>query len=747
MIHGVRKLVFTAALIIPLISSAQDKLMGLVVELDKSGKDSPLAGANVYWLGTTEGGSTGANGVFFVSRVAGKDKLVISFVGYRSDTITVTDQRNIKVILTPDNVLDEVTVKGWQPTSGLNYLEGINVIEMDEDELFKAACCNLSESFETNPSVDIAFTDAMTGTRQIQMLGLSGANVMTNVENMPGIRGIAANFGLGYIPGTWMNAIQVTKGVGSVANGYESIAGEINVELKKPQESERLYLNGYANQSGRTEVNLNITERVGEKWATTTLLHGDMRPLENDMNDDGFLDFPIANQVNIVNRWIYKGENGWFGQFGVRALRDRKRGGELDYDEETDRNTTNRYGLEINADRYEAWSKIGRVFEGKPYKNIELQLSAMRHDMDSYFGRVDYEAEQSTLYGNLSYQSIFSSTQHKFKTGLSYLLDDYDEALDETPFSRTEHVLGSFFEYTYEYLDKFTLIAGARLDHNSLFNEFYFTPRLHLRYSPVESTVIRGSAGQGRRTASIIAENVGVLASSRRVLFENTTADVGYGFQQDVAWNFGLNVSHDFTLNYREGILTFDVYHTDFSDQVILDLDRSPQEAVFSGLSGDSYSTSVQVQVDYELIKRLDVRLAWRWLDVMVDYSTGLLQKPLVPENRAFANLAYNTRNNWDIDFTVQWTGEQRIPNTLSNPANFRLSEESPSFFLMNTQVTKTLEKGWAVYLGIENLANYRQDDPIVAADQPFSPWFDSSLVWGPIFGRMAYVGFRYRVE
>ncbi len=747
MIHIAKRFLITAILCIPLLSTAQDRLMGLVVEVGKDGKDAPLPGANVYWLGTTSGTVTGNNGVFLIPRTKGNEKLVVSFVGYRTDTITVTGQTNVKVTLVSDNVLQEVTVEGWKPSSGLNYLKGINVIEMDEDELFKAACCNLSESFETNPSVDVAFTDAVTGTRQIQMLGLAGANIMTNVENMPGVRGIAANYGFGYIPGTWINAIQVTKGIGSVVNGYESIAGHINVELKKPQESEKLFLNGYINQSGRTELNLNVTERIGDKWAMTTLLHGDMRPIENDMNDDGFLDFPVASQINVINRWVFKGNNGWLGQFGVKALRDRKRGGELDYDEETDRNTTNRYGLEINSDRYEVWGKLGYMFTGKPYKSMGIQLSGLYHDMDSYFGFVDYDARQQSVYANFIYQSIISSTQHKFKTGLSYLLDDFDESLDNAAFLRTEHVTGSFFEYTYEYLDKFTLIAGARLDYNSLFEELYFTPRLHLRYSPLDGTVIRGSAGQGRRTANVIAENVGVLASSRQILFENATSDVGYGFRQDRAWNLGLNVSQDFTLNYRNGIIAVDLYHTDFSDQVILDLDRSPQEAVFSGLTGDSYSTSFQVQVDYEPVKRVDVRLAWRWLDVMVDYSSGLLRKPLVPENRAFVNVAYKTRNNWDFDYTLQWTGAQRIPDTSGNPETFRREEESPDFITMNTQVTKTLKKGWAVYLGIENLTNYRQDDPIIAADEPFSPWFDSSLVWGPIFGRMTYLGFRYRID
>ena len=742
-----KKVLLMLASLVYLTGNGQDQLTGLVVSEEPGGREMPVTGAVVVWSGTGSGTITGANGAFLIPRRPGVTELIVSFVGYKTDTLTITDQSNIKVTLKTDGLLEEVVVEGWKPTSGLNYLEGINTIEMDEDELFKAACCNLSESFETNPSVDVSFTDAITGTRQIEMLGLSGANVMTSVENMPGIRGLATNYGFGYIPGTWIESIQVTKGVGSVINGYESIAGQINVELKKPFESEKLFVNGYYNQSGRTELNLNTSQRVGKNWATTMLLHGDIRPIENDVNDDGFMDFPISNQLNMINRWVYRGEKGWLGQFGVKLLRDRKQGGETDFEESVDRNTTNNYGLEINSERYEAWGKLGYVFPGKPYKSVGIQFSAAQQELDNYFGLVDYTARQKSLYGNVIYQSVFSNTRHKFKTGLSYLLDTYDESLDQFEFERTEHVTGTFFEYIFEEQEKFTLIAGIRADYNSLFEELFFVPRLHLRYSPIESTVVRASAGKGRRTANVIAENTSILASSRRLLFENQTANVGYGFQQDEAWNFGLNVSHDFRLNYRDGIVSLDVYHTDFSEQVILDLDRDPQEAVFAGLEGDSYSTSVQLQLDYQPVKRLDVRLAYRWLDVKVDYTQGLLRKPLVPKDRAFINLAYETKNAWDFDWTLQWTGVQRIPQTLSNPDEFQREGESPDFALMNAQVTKTLKKGWAFYVGMENLANYRQDDPIISADQPFSPYFDSSLIWGPIFGRMTYVGFRYKME
>ncbi|MFM7853097.1 MAG: TonB-dependent receptor, partial [Flammeovirgaceae bacterium] len=304
------------------------KLVGVVFEKDDKGKDQPLAGANVYWLGTTLGTATRDNGVFLIDRVEGSNQLVISFTGYQADTLLITDQNNIKVQLKSDRYLEEVTVQGWRPSTYSDITSGINTVTMNEKELFKAACCNLSESFETNPSVDVAFTDALTGTRQIQMLGLAGANTMISLENMPGVRGLAASKGIQFIPGTWINSIQVTKGVGAVVNGYESIAGQINVEMKKPQESDKLYLNGYVNNTGRTEANAIITTHVSKKWATTFLVHGSMRPIEIDQNKDSFLDFPTGQQINFVNRWVYNSGKGWLGQVSLKYLNDKKQGGQ-----------------------------------------------------------------------------------------------------------------------------------------------------------------------------------------------------------------------------------------------------------------------------------------------------------------------------------------------------------------------------------------------------------------------------------
>jgi outer membrane receptor for ferrienterochelin and colicins len=755
--------VTTVMVMVFFTSGFSQQLMGLVVQKNPEGVDEAVVGANVFWLGTTSGVSTGTNGVFMIDRVVGKNQLVISFTGFQPDTILITNETNVKVELRSLE-LKEVTVEGWRPSTSLDHSKNINTIVMLDKELFKAACCNLSESFETNPSVDVAFTDAITGTRQIQMLGLSGPNTMISIENMPGVRGLASSQGIQLIPGTWINSIEVTKGVGPVVNGYESIAGQINVELKKPQESDKLFLNGYVNQSGRSELNLNYTAMAGKKWATTFLLHGSTRPFEMDSNGDSFLDFPTGTQFNAINRWVYNSGTGWLGQFGVKILKDTKQGGQEGFDPSMDKFTTNRYGLEINTERVELWGKLGYQFQDKPYKSVGLQLSALKHDHDSYYGFTTHRANEQSGYANLIYQSIIGSTQHKFKTGLSFLYDSFDERLltgandmqvvrdgiatnvNLLNFDRVEKVPGAFFEYTYEYLDKFALVAGVRVDEHNLFGTI-FTPRLHTRFNFSETTALRLSAGKGTRVANVLIENTGILASSRQLIFSGLQSNNAYGFKPDQAWNYGLNFSQDFTLDYRPGSITVDYYFTDFKNQVVLDVDHSAREANFYGLSGKSYSHSLQFQVDYELMRRFDVRLAYRYLDVKTDFLPGLLQRPLIPQHRAFMNLAFETKNKWKFDYTIQWLGKQRLPYTTANPDGYKLNPFSPDYVLMNAQVTKDLKDKWSIYFGVENITDYTLPSPIVAASEPFSPYFDSSMVWGPIFGRMAYAGFRYRLK
>jgi len=731
------------------------KLLGVVFEKDKNGKEQPLPRANVRWLGTSLGTATRDNGVFLIDRTTESNRLVISYVGFVTDTLQVNDENNIKIELKSNETLQEVTVEGWRPSTYNNSLSSINTIEMSQKELFKAACCNLSESFETNPSVDVAFTDAITGTKQIQMLGLSGQNTMISLENMPGVRGLAASQGIQLIPGSWINSIQVTKGVGSVINGYESIAGQINVELKKPQESDKIFANAFVNSAARTEANLVYTAHASKKWATTFLVHGSIRPLEMDKNHDSFMDFPKGHQVNFINRWTYNSGNGWLGQISLKYLTDEKTGGQMGFTSQ-DKFTTNRYGFAINTNRYELTGKLGYQFPKKLYKSFGLQLNALQHNHNSYFGFNVHNANEQSAYANLIYQSIISNTFHKFKTGLSFLYDNYNETLKMNRadsviypimnFNRTEYVPGAFFEYSYDDTKKFSLVAGVRVDHHNLFGNF-FVPRIHAKYNFTETTILRASMGRGIRVANIFIENPGFLASSREVVLSNTQTKYAYGFRPDDAWNYGLNFLQEFTLDYRPGSFSLDYFYTNFKNQAVIDWDKNPQQINFFGLNGKSFSHSIQAQIDYQLIRRFDVRIAYRWVDVETDYLTGRKMRPLVPRDRAFINLAYKTKNNWAFDYTINRIGQQRLPNTASNPSDYQLKSFSDAYILMNTQVTKDMGSKWSAYIGVENITNYKLSNPIVSASQPFGRYFDSSMVWGPVFGRMWYAGVRYKIK
>jgi len=733
---------------------------GVVLEETTKGHFNPLVGATVHWMESNKGTFTDTSGVFVLPKES-EMWLIVSYIGYKSDTMHVHDAGQLRVILKDEQTksLQEVTVEGHAATSFLSSLEPLNTRTMSEKELFKAACCNLSESFETNPSVDVNFADAVSGAKQIQMLGLSGIYTQLTNENLPGTRGLASNYGLGYVPGPWVESIQVTKGVGSAANGYESVAGQINVELKKTdvtlKSGERLFFNTYANDFGRYEGNLNYVQKLGSKWGTATLLHYNTQTMRIDMNKDGFLDIPLGNQLNGINRWKYENGKGLVSIFGVKALKDERTGGQWGYDKNVDKLTRNSYGVGLNTERLEIFGKLGYVFPQKKYKSIGFMTSALTHANSHYFGITSYNASQQTLYANLIYQSIIGTTNHKFRTGASYLADAYDE--DFIPraygtlqnYKRTELVPGVFYEHTWTVSPKFTTVMGLRADYHNLFG-FFLTPRLHGKYNPTEKMTIRFSAGRGQRTANVFAENNSIFASSRQVILPTTTGKA-YGLNPEIAWNYGISINQDFKLNYSEGSITLDFYRTDFQNQVIVDLDKNPQQVSFYNLQGKSYSNSAQAEVEYSPIKRLDARMAYRFYDVQMTYHDELLQRPLISKHRAFVNLAYATRNNWKLDFTANWNGPKRIPNTSSNPEDYRFDSYSPSFFILNSQLSKSFgkpDKQWLdVYVGMENIGDFRQQNAIIASDTPFSPYFDSSLIWGPITGRMMYVGVRWKIK
>ncbi len=720
-------------------------IKGVVLEEDNKGSFKPLAGASIVWLGTNTGTATDGDGVFSIKKNEG-ERLVISYTGFTSDTISAIPTNDLKIVLAAGKQLKEIKITSSSRGTYVSSLDVYRTQTIPQKELFKAACCNLSESFETNPSVDVSYNDAVTGSKQIQLLGLAGIYTQLMVENLPGPRGLATASGLSYIPGTWIESIQLSKGTGSVANGFESIAGQINVELKKPATSERLYANAYTNSFGKTDLNLNLSQKIGEKWSTELLMHDAFLYNKLDENKDGFRDLPTGNLFTIANKWGFDNNKGLMSQFGVRILTDDKTGGQVNFDPSKDKYTTNSYGVAINTTRYETFVKTGYVFPEKRYKSIGLQLSAFDHKQDSYFGLTTYDARQQNFYSNLIYQSIIRTTEHKFRTGLSFVYDKYNENFKTDNYKRMEAVPGAFLEYTFTPTTKFDLVAGIREDHNSMYG-WFTTPKLNLRYQPFKNTVIRVSAGRGQRTANIFAENNGALVSSRMVDIIIADPKGAYGLRPEVSWNKGISTDQKFHLFNRAASVGLDFFRNDFVNQVVVDLE-DPRYIRFYNLQGKSYSNSLQTELSFTPLSGLDVKLAYRLFDVKATYGGKLLEKPLTSKSRAFASFHYEVKK-WKFDYTLNYNGPKRLPSTASNPTPYQLGNYSPSFTMMSAQVSKTTgrKNPLEIYLGSENITNGIQKNSIIAADQPFSGYFDASLVWGSVTGRMLYGGLRVTIK
>ena len=723
------------------------RVKGVVLQENAKGKFEPMPNASVYWLGTGKGVVTDSLGVFEINTDTSTQKLVISYTGFKADTLTVVHANDLKVIMASKGQLNEVTIFSRQLGSFIPYLNPIRTQVMTGKELLKAACCNLSESFETNPSVDVSYNDAVTGSKQIQMLGISGNYTQLTVENLPGPRGLATPLGLNSIAGPWIESIQLTKGTGSVVNGFESIAGQINVELKKPESAEKLLGNIYVNDQGKTDLNLNVATKLNEKWSTALLLHDNFMNNALDMNMDGFKDMPTGNTFSLVNRYKYDNSNGVLAQFGVKVLNDQKVGGETSFNENSDKYTQNRYGLAINTQRYELFGKLGYVFPQQKFKSIGLQFNASDYQQASYFGLTNYNANQQSFYTNLIYQSIINSTIHKFRTGFSFQYDKYNEDYNLNSYVRKEIVPGTFFEYTYTPNDKWSVVAGIRGDNNNLYGSF-ITPRLNIRYEPVIGTVFRFSVGKGQRTANIFAENNSLFVSQRILMIMGQNNSGAYSLNPEISWNKGISLDQKFNLFNNPATLSLDYFRNDFKNQVIVDIESAKKIHIYN-LAGKSYSNSFQAEVNMTPVTKLDLRVAYRYFDVKQTYSGNLLDRPFIAKHRAFLSVDYATNNDWKFNYTVTFNGKKRIVNPYESYVSFIPPTSSPSYYLMNAQVSKSfgINNPMDIYVGVENISNFFQQNTILSADDPFGPNFDASMIWGPVTGRMLYLGWRIKIK
>jgi outer membrane receptor for ferrienterochelin and colicin len=781
------RIIFLAGLILSALAAHAQGVSGTITGEWSDGKTETLVGANVVWKDTRSGTLTNEQGKFHIGIPPGAQKLVVFYVGFQPDTIAYTGQKEINITLRQAGSGKEIVVEGERASTYINSRDPQLFQVMNEKELCKAACCNLSESFETNASVDAAYADAITGTRQIRMLGLEGKYTQMLFDNIPAVRGLSSTYGLTYVPGPWVKNIYVTKGVGSITSGYESMAGQINVALKNPDTAERFHLNAYAGNGGRMELNLVVgpkTEKEGEIAVVeeehlhgpgeehehdeehehrhikgSLLAHGAMSQLRTDMNGDGFLDNPLFSNVSLRNEWHFDGDGGLGAQLALNYQNINTVSGQLDYNP-TDEVRSQLWGVNTQTRRYEASTKVGYVFPGKPWKSFGSQVNALYHDQDGEYGFQTYNGQQRSGRVNLLFASRILNESNTFTTGFTYVFDDYRDTLASNfefyqnvqPLNRQERVPGVFFEYTLKLEDKFTLVAGLREDLHNIYGPL-FTPRLHARYSINDHMTLKAVGGIGYRTPVLVMDNVGMLASNRFVMIEGDLAPTEkyMGLDIEKSSNAGLVFTWKGDVLYRPATLSIDGFITEFEKQVIIDYETPGYVHIYN-LMGKSFSNSAQAELQWSPVRRFDVRMAYRWLEARTQYRDGLRDRPLVNRHRAFTNLAYETRkkangSQWRFDATVQWISRKRIPFVINNHGEHfdePLSTWSDDYWQVMAQATYVFKTNLELYVGGENLTNFMVHDAIIMANDTESSLFDGSLLWGPVFGRMGYVGLRW---
>jgi outer membrane cobalamin receptor len=720
------------------------------VVLDDEGNP---AYALVYYKGTQLGTVTNAEGEFSIGIPKEANWLMVTSTGHFSDSLFIDPGlgtiREVKFNLRENSTLGTIHIDEHDGGTHINGKDPQTFQVLTEKELCKAACCSLSESFETNGSVDASFTDGITGTRQIKMLGLDGKYTQILFDNMPAVRGLSSTLGLSFLPGPWINSISITKGAGSVVHGYEGVTGQINVAHKASTMKENLFVNMYASSAGRYETNILSNQVLGEKWNYQLQAHGSSAQKLYDTNSDGFLDNPLFRNYLLRNAWQYTGEKGLRGEYGFSYGQVNTESGQINYYRNEGVVPFTPWISNSQTEHAEFTAKTGYMFDEDGHKSLGSQINIGYNKQNARYGIRLYEGVQKSARINLLFANEMAEG-YNITAGISATADDYRESL--TSFvgnlNRVETAYGAFAELNANPTERLQIIAGLRQDINNLYG-MLFTPRIHARYSITEKTSIKISSGKAYRSPQMVVDHLSALAGNRTWnLPTNATTEYPFGFEMEEAVNSGIVLVHNTKLFHRTATFTLDAFHTNFQNQLVADYETAGSFSLYN-LSGKSFANAVQTDFTFSPIKRSEIRLAYRWLDAQTTYTEGLKERPLVAKHRVFINLAYSTKENaksqkWNFDFTARWLGSQR----LANQSDYIVASNiySPAYWTLNAQVSFFAKENLEFYAGGENLTGYMIHHPIHLSENPSSEFFDASQVYGPMFGANYYVGLRWRI-
>lgn len=740
-----KKYLFIVVILFPLCISAQ-----IITGKVFNNKKEPLIGASIYWLGSANGTLTNESGAFEIStdNISIK-KLIASMDGYGPDTIEITDQATVDFKLNEIVTLKKVVVKGQRDGIIISNLTPFKTEIITQTELRKAACCDLAGCFETQTTVQPQTTNVVTNSKELRILGLSGTYNQVLIDGLPMIQGLSFTYGISGIPGTLVDNIFIAKGANSVLQGYESISGQINVITKEPDKTDKLLLNYYMNSFMEKHLNANYAFKKG-KWSNLTAFHTVQPAKKTDRDNDNFLDLPKLTRYMIFNKWKYGNESawGWSTTIGLRFLNEQRVGGQTQYNPTNDKGSMSVYGQVVNINQPEIMTKTS--YRINDNHRITLFASSFHQDQQSFFGTVKYNAQQTNVYTSLQYELTYLK-KHSLKTGVSfrYLNLKEDIAFSDTSLNRTyagkykrlETIPGIFAENSMSFLkDKLTWVAGVRGDQHNQFG-FTVTPRTLLKYDVTPKAVFRASIGTGWRTVNLFSENIGLLVSSRDIVFAEQ-------LKPERATNYGINYTQKFNTknNNVSGYFSTDYYRTVFQNQIFPDYDSDPTKAIVKNFTGTSISNGFQAELFLKIWKRFELKMGYNFLDVYREINGTKQLLPFNSAHKVLTTFSYKPLSNkFHFDINSHWFGKQRLPDTKLNPVEFQRPDFSKAYSLVNIQFTYIFKK-FDVYAGCENVFDFRQKQPIVSWQNPFGPHFDTSSVWGPTRGREIYIGVRFKL-
>ena len=775
-------------MLLPLSAMAQRVVTGTVVDANT---EQPLIGASLYWKNTTAGATTSVDGTFSIRRVSGFETLVVDYLGYDVVELVMDnkDENNIIIPLTPSAVdIDEVVIEGQQRG---NYAKQGGITRQEQISfagLCKMACCSLAESFENSASVTVGYSDAISGARQIKMLGLAGTYTQILDENRPIMQGAGATYGLSYTPGMWLNSIQVSKGVASVTAGHEAITGQINLEHRKPTDDERFFLNLYFDSELRPEINVSsaIPLTPDKSLSTVIMAHGSLDTASHDMNEDGFSDMPKSNQINVANKWLWQNAGGVQVRWGWKVVNENRLGGQMGYkkdlyEEMVNNLESNLYGSAIHNRNINAYLKAGipvgyeRTFTGDPadavQNNVAMVFDYDNYMTDSYFGRSNIDVKENTFRFNVTYAHYFTQ-RSSLNAGASFyarmMNDQYshfgsrDEKSNIWNLDNNSMLMepGVFAEYTYQIEEKFSLVAGLRGDYAMVGdnyyipnakNDFIVTPRAHIRWSITPRTTLRASAGMGSRRQNLVTDNIWMMTTSREIFNLD-----GLNDDMEKALTVGGSLSQTFKLAGDDmATISFDYFRSQFFNTMVFDQETANNDILIYNSKGKSFTDNYQVDFNWTPFRGFDLFATFRYTNAMItlerDDEQVLVERPLTSRYKGLINIQYAV-GRWVFDATAQLNGPVRLPeldgDLVKAQENPNLSPIYPMFFAQVSYKMSNL----TLYAGCENIANYMQGHnghgqaPILGGDYPYNPGFNSSAVWGPLMGRKFYIGLRLNI-